>query len=218
MCLLMNNMGKVFIFGQTMTDKKPDRRVQRTRQLLQEAFHGLLHDKPYDAITIQDITERANVGRTTFYLHYDSKEDLLLEHYGLVTSLFRLGSLSRDELLADEPPLTLEHFLIAMVENTSRYYSVANSKAPYRTIEGLQRQMADDLLQTLQTEFVESDCTMPLDVLARYIAGAALTLMRWWIENRTPYDAHQLATMLHRLQRATICEAFAISLENNQAS
>ncbi len=201
-----------------MSEQKPDRRVQRTRQLLREAFRGLLHDKPYDAITIQDITERANVGRTTFYLHYDSKDDLLLEHYGDVTSLFRLGSLSRAELLADDPPLTLEHFLTTMLHNTRRYYGVANSKRPNRTLDGLQQQMADDLLQTLQTEFVESDCTLPLDVLARYIAGAELSLIRWWIETRTPYDAHQLATMLHRLQRATICAAFAIALENKQAS
>ncbi len=49
---------------------KTDRRVQRTRELLQKALISSISERRYDAITIQDIVDRANVGRTTFYLHY----------------------------------------------------------------------------------------------------------------------------------------------------
>ena len=54
---------------------KTDRRVQRTRELLQKALIALISERRYDAITIQDIVDRANVGRTTFYLHYSSKDE-----------------------------------------------------------------------------------------------------------------------------------------------
>ncbi|HSB01311.1 MAG TPA: TetR/AcrR family transcriptional regulator, partial [Anaerolineales bacterium] len=60
---------------------KTDRRIQRTRQSLRTALLGLIKEKGYDAISTEEITERANVGRATFYLHYKDKEDLLLEEF-----------------------------------------------------------------------------------------------------------------------------------------
>src|SRR5258708_13229784 len=60
-----------------MKRKKTDRRSTRTQRLLGEAFVALLLEKRYDAITVQDILDRADVGRSTFYEHYWDKEDLL---------------------------------------------------------------------------------------------------------------------------------------------
>ncbi len=54
-----------------------DRRVQRTRQLLEQALLALLEEQDYESITVQQITDRANLGRATFYLHYRDKEQLL---------------------------------------------------------------------------------------------------------------------------------------------
>ncbi len=64
-----------------MPGPKPDRRIQRTRQLLHEALITLILEKGYDAITVQDILERANLGRSTFYAHYQDKEALLLSGF-----------------------------------------------------------------------------------------------------------------------------------------
>jgi len=61
--------------------RKEDRRVTRTRSALRQAFRDLVEEKGYEAVTIEDITEQANLGRTTFYLHYHDKEDLLLEDF-----------------------------------------------------------------------------------------------------------------------------------------
>jgi AcrR family transcriptional regulator len=60
-----------------MSKAKPDRRVQRTRQLLHTAMVELIVEKNYDKITVQDIIDRANVGRSTFYAHFMGKDDLL---------------------------------------------------------------------------------------------------------------------------------------------
>lgn len=86
---------------------KPDRRVQRTRELLQQALIALIRERGYDAVTIQDIAERANVGRTTFYLHYTSKDDLFLQCHDAILSQFQLNPsthLSRETLLSPEAP------------------------------------------------------------------------------------------------------------------
>lgn len=62
-----------------MNEKREDRRVHRTRRLLREALTALILERGYDAVTVEEIAQRADVGRTTFYLHYRDKEDLLLE-------------------------------------------------------------------------------------------------------------------------------------------
>ena len=73
--------------------RKADRRVQRTRAMLQKALIGLISERGYDAITIQHIVDRANVGRTTFYLHYSSKNELFMSCHEAIVSEFRIGSL-----------------------------------------------------------------------------------------------------------------------------
>lgn len=57
--------------------QRTDRRIQRTRQLLQRAFEEILHEKNFVDLTIQDITERANLNRGTFYIHFEDKYRLL---------------------------------------------------------------------------------------------------------------------------------------------
>jgi AcrR family transcriptional regulator len=61
----------------TISSQRPDRRVQRTRQVLQQAFIDVLQEKGFAATSIHDITERANLNRGTFYLHFEDKYQLL---------------------------------------------------------------------------------------------------------------------------------------------
>ena len=70
---------------------KTDRRVQRTRELLESALIELIGERGYDAITIQDIVDRANVGRTTFYMHYSGKEKLFMSCHEGILSEFHFG-------------------------------------------------------------------------------------------------------------------------------
>jgi AcrR family transcriptional regulator len=57
--------------------KRRDRRVERTEQLLRQALLALVQEKGFEALTVQEIIDRANVGRATFYAHFDNKDDLL---------------------------------------------------------------------------------------------------------------------------------------------
>ncbi len=58
--------------------KRMDARVRRTRDALGDALVALMQEKPFDTITVQDVLDRAKVGRSTFYAHYSDKDDLLM--------------------------------------------------------------------------------------------------------------------------------------------
>src|SRR4026208_2392554 len=58
--------------------KRTDARVRRTRDALGDALVALMQEKPFDAITVQEVLDRAKVGRSTFYAHYSDKDDLLM--------------------------------------------------------------------------------------------------------------------------------------------
>ena len=58
--------------------KKIDARVRKTRDALGDALVELMQQRPFDSITVQDVLDRANVGRSTFYSHYSDKDDLLM--------------------------------------------------------------------------------------------------------------------------------------------
>ena len=64
--------------GQEKRMRKPDERARRTRDRLGNAFVALIHEKPIENVTVQDVLNRAKVGRSTFYLHFRDKNDLLL--------------------------------------------------------------------------------------------------------------------------------------------
>lgn len=187
-----------------MEPDQPDRRVQRTRQLLRTALMELILEKGYDTITIQDITERANLGRTTFYLHYQSKDDLFLEHHEGFATGFYLGAYSRAELLADQPSSTLSRFLDELKGNRELYLKIAGAKDFAAIINGVRQQIASNLETSLRAAYPEADSTIPLSVLAQYIAGAQISFVTWWLETRNDYTAQDVAEWLHRLQRAAI--------------
>src|SRR5215216_6296836 len=119
---------------------KMDRRIQRTRKALRTALLELIKEKGYDAISIEEITDRANLGRATFYLHYKDKEELLLEEFRdmanekvqMLTEIPFSDWLQSQENAADSgakrpaPPLLIvfEH----IYDNSELYYILLKSE------------------------------------------------------------------------------------------
>ena len=210
MCLLVNNRDKVFSSEAAMSEEKTDRRVQRTRDLLKRALMNLVREKGYDAVTIQDITDRANLGRTTFYLHYQSKEELLLDHYTDFTSAIQLEKLTRDQLLDDAPQPQMVTYLEQLNDERMIYLAFTEARDSKIIMRGIRQQMTDVFTESLREAFPETEPSMPLPLLAQYIGGAQLALINWWTSNRTSYTAEEIAGMLHRLQRAAIRDCYSL--------
>ena len=91
-----------------MATKKVDRRIQRTRRLLQDALITLILEKGYDKITVQDIIDEANVGRSTFYAHYLDKDDLMASSLELLRAELHQHLVGADN--GDEGEVAIQQF------------------------------------------------------------------------------------------------------------
>ncbi len=194
---------------------KTDRRVQRTRELLQKALIELIGERGYDAITIQDIVDRANLGRTTFYLHYSSKDDLFMSCHEAIVSEFHFGPLyphplSREELLSPEAPEGMTRAYRHLKDAWVRLYPIFQGKDGPLILRRIRDWSAQEIEANLRAAFAEADSTIPLDVLANYLAGAQIALVHWWLEKRQPHTPEKLAQTFQRLQRAAIRDAFGL--------
>lgn len=192
---------------------KTDRRVQRTRELLQTALIELISERGYDAITIQDIVDRANVGRTTFYLHYLSKDDLFMNCHEAIVGEFHFGPLyphSREELLSPEASPGMTSVYRHLKDAWVRLHPIFQSKDGPLILWRIRDWSAQEIEAHLRAAFAGTDSTIPLDVLANYLAGAQIALVQWWLEKRQPHTPENLAQTFHRLQRAAIREAFGL--------
>ncbi len=202
---------------------KTDRRVQRTRELLQKALIELISERRYDAITIQDIVDRANVGRTTFYLHYSSKDKLFMSCHEAIVSEFHSGPLyphyphpfSREELLSPEAPPGMTSAYRHLKDAWVRLSPIFQGKDDPLILRRIRNWSAQEIEANLRAAFAEADSAIPLDVLANYLAGARIALVQWWLEQswlekRQPPTPENLAQTFHRLQRAAIRDAFGL--------
>ncbi len=194
---------------------KTDRRVGRTRELLQKALIDLIGERGYDAITIQDIVDRANVGRTTFYLHYRAKDELFMSCHDAIVSEFHSGPLyphplSREALLSPEAPPGMTAAYRHLKDAWVRLYPIFQGKDGPLILRRIRDRSAQAIEANLRAAFADVDSTIPFDVLANYLAGAQMALVQWWLEKRQPHTPENLAQAFHRLQRAAIRDAFGL--------
>ncbi|MBI1297501.1 TetR family transcriptional regulator [bacterium] len=176
-----------------------DRRTIRTRSLLRSALVYWMLEKEYDDISIQDITDRANLGRATFYLHYKDKDDLLVSMLGELHDelLERIHLQIRRHGFEGPPPIQLvfEH----AAENKD-LYKVVLSGAAKTAILSRTRDTIVSLLQKFVTAVGQAP-QIPVEVTAVYLAGAQMQLIGWWLENDLPYSVDE---MVHMYQLLTI--------------
>src|ERR1700712_342952 len=161
----------------------PDRRVRRTRKLLHDAFIALAIEKGYEKTTIQDILDRADVGRSTFYAHYRDKAALL-------TTSFDDMHEQLQRQLADVPATAATPIDVALPAALLFEHAYRNQRV-YRALCGHQggavvqrhlRSLIGDLLRKhLRPEFSRDATDVPADIAAEFYTSAALGLLVWWI-------------------------------------
>lgn len=193
-----------------MTKEKLDRRVQRTRALLNHALMSLVQEKGYDAITVEDITERANLGRTTFYLHYENKDDLLIDHHNTFVTQLNLNTVTREQLLGQAPQPEMVEFLERMSEGRRIYLAFTQGRDAALILHNIQKRMQDNLTRSLDEIFPDTVLTIPLDVLTRYIVNGEFAIIDWFVTNRTTYTAEQVADMLHQMRANAVRNAYGL--------
>jgi AcrR family transcriptional regulator len=174
-----------------------DRRVRRTQQALTHALIALVLEKRYSAITIQNLLDRANVGRSTFYAHYRGKDDLLLRSFERM--LERL-----DDTLDDGS----EPKRVAPVRELFRH--VGEFRSFHRSLS--QARMLDRVYQTGTNHLTRAIArrisalpswanggVVPAPVVARATAGALFALLRWWLDENAPYTPERMDELYHAM-------------------
>jgi AcrR family transcriptional regulator len=176
---------------------KQDRRSQRTRLLISSATMDLLSEKHYDEIIVQDILDRANIGRSTLYTHYFDKEDVLASIAEQQLELLSQQLSRRDAGQRIIPSLELfQH----VHENHQYFRAMLRGHAREVLWDAAQTSLSRTIEQTFATTLAkEQFLSVPLTVLSQYLAGAFLNLLKWWLEAEMPYTSEQIDEMFQQL-------------------
>ncbi|MCI0521242.1 MAG: TetR/AcrR family transcriptional regulator [Chloroflexi bacterium] len=192
-------------------ERKLDRRIYRTRRQLQEALFSIILEKGFEAVTVEEITSRADLGRTTFYLHYRDKEDLLMASIGeLVNELIdQMSNLtladwnmeSGEATTSIAPVSTLPFHHVA--QNARLYKIILRGEGTYTVLRRLHEIIVNASSQLItrlaEREKLNLNPAMSMDVFMNYIAGAWMGLIGWWLENDMPYSPEEMASMFQKL-------------------
>lgn len=176
---------------------KQDRRSQRTRRLVNAAMMDLLREKRYKAITVQDLLDRADIGRSTFYTHYFDKADVLASLIEqIVETLSRQFSQEKSEGII--PSLALFR-LAAYCPRHQPFQAIQHGHTGETLWESMQTSLSKTIEQSLATAYAEKSPSVPLAVVSEYLAGAFLTLFRWWLSADIPYTPEQMDKLFQQL-------------------
>lgn len=177
--------------------EKVDRRISRTRRLLGEALVALILEKGYNAITIRDITDRADVAYATFFRHFDGKEALLAHLMeGVIDELASLAGEDKQHRFETEGLLFFRH----VAENQALYRSLLSSRGSRQVARRLKETIAGHVRPAAGAHYQAiDDPVIPFEIVLNHIAASALELVAWWLENDMPYPPEEMALIYDRL-------------------
>jgi AcrR family transcriptional regulator len=176
-----------------------DRRAARTRRALHEALISLILRKGYEATTIQNIIDEADVGRSTFYAHYKGKEDLLRGGFErLRADLTQARGGVSDGRGARRSPLI---FSLALFQHADGYKDVYRALVSGRggavAVSEIRRVLSDFVKEELSVTKLNG--AVPLELALQFIVSAFLAVLTWWLERKPELTPPEVDRMFRRL-------------------
>ena len=180
-----------------------DRRVQRTHDVLHQALISLMVEKGYEVITVQDIIDRANVGRSTFYTHYVGKQDLLrsgLKHLSQHLLAHQRAALA----LKGTPKERVFAFSLALFEHVlsyrTVYHAIVGRQSGTIVISELRGLLADLVRNDLKTfPPNERSSDLPINAVILFVVGALMSVITWWLDERSKLSPAEADALFRRL-------------------
>lgn len=181
-----------------------DRRVTRTRRHLREALMQLILEKGYDAVTIEDITERAELGRTTFYLHYRDKEELLLESIESTAQELYQQIYPDKSLEGPSSPQeglhAIERVFTHAAANSLLYRIILKGGAASKVRHTILNFLSEAALPIFERNLPNPGLfPVPLRAVSSYFAASLLGFLTWWLEEETPYPPEEASRFFTQL-------------------
>lgn len=194
--------------------KKDDRRITRTRAALRNSLIELIQEKHFDEITVQDIIDRANVGRSTFYAHFRDKEDLLIGDWeqfleGIVEHINWKNAGKTRFVPIQEFFLHLKdfhHFYRALVKSNKMERMF--TKGSVSLSKSIEKSLEDFLKDKPQPP-------IPIPILANHLGSAIFEQLKWWLDNNMPYPPEKMDEIFHELMSPNF-RFLADEMENDE--
>ena len=202
-------------------DLATDRRILRTRQAIQAAFVDLVKEKGFDALSVTDITARANINRGTFYLHYTDKYDLLEQieagiiHnlQGIIQQASALDAL--DSTILAEPLPVMVEFFEYLRDNAPLMHAVLGLRGDIAFQTRLKRAIEANIFNTgFFAPIKDENLLVPREYLLSYIISAHLGVIQLWLQKGCLESPREMALILSRLSFKGPLYASGIGLEN----
>ncbi len=179
--------------------RSDDSRAVRTRGLLASALMALMHKKGFDEISVQEICARAGVGRSTFYAHFQDRDELLVRH--MVVFARALGAeLAWDDALGSHV-FPVRRLFEHVRQMKPLLDSLARARKAEFIIKVLQNNIAEAFEQRVRTLRGDESAVpvIPAALLAQQLAGTLVTLMVWWMDHHYPLTTQEMEKQFHLL-------------------
>lgn len=180
-----------------------DRRVQRTHQLLRDSLFALIQERGFEKLSVQDIIDRANIGRATFYAHFDNKEDLLFSGFDILRTALRIRqrvALARKDG-GDGRLFAYSHDLLSHVyEHRHLFQAMLGESSGTATQEALHRlavSLVRDDLRAAQDRI--GSATTAGEAVVEFIAGGLFGLVMWWLNSKTTSSIEEVDALFRSL-------------------
>ena len=186
-----------------MGARRDDRRVHRTEQLLRTALVSLIEEKGFETLTVQDIIDRANVGRATFYAHFDNKEDLLVSGFdGLRTALKELQRQAHLRTTSsDERLFAFSHEIFAHIAEYRKVFRAMVGKRSGALVQQLLQKIVVDLVRDDLKAMVgrRDDRSAPAEAVVQFVTGGFFGLAMLWATGKLPASVEEVNALFRRL-------------------
>ena len=192
-----------------MPDKPLDRRSRRTRHGLQAALISLILEKGYDSVTIEEVTDRADLGRTTFYLHFRDKEELLMhaidticddfiQQHEALLALVDTSKTTTHSLQGNVDERILHHIFNHARDNADLYKVMLRGEGGATASKRFTQIIQEETIRRLsRLEKLESK--VPLEVFAVFFSGTLVEMVTWWLEQDQPFSIEEMVAFYQQL-------------------
>jgi AcrR family transcriptional regulator len=185
------------------TKRSIDRRVARTQATLHHALISLILQKEYDAITIEEICETANVGRSTFYAHYTGKDDLHrrgIENLRKVLADGRKNDPAHSSAAQAHGLSFSRTFFEHAQERKQLFQALAGSRGGALALSTIRQIISDAVREELAAiAGTGSADVIPRELTVQYVVGAFMAVLTWWLDKGAKLPAQRIDTMFQQL-------------------
>lgn len=198
-------------------EKRADRRVRKTRRALGDALMGLLLEKRYEEVTVQDIIDRADVGRSTFYAHFIDKDSLLLDAFHDLRRRHAAASSAEHE--GDEPfrgsagVFRWSGDMLGQFEAADALYrAMVGSRGCALAVQEMEREL-DGLVRRDLARLSRLRPDRVPDMVVGFVVTAFMCILRWWLDNPRHISPDEVNQMFRVLTLPGAAAALGVAID-----